>query len=230
MFAKPFLAALDNHSDGVTCLAKSRSNLTDMLSGSADGEIVFWNLPERKVTFHLNAHSGFVRGLAFGQNHALSADTIFVSTGEDKKVCIWSVNGLKSQLAKNREEEHPDAMFRNYNPRATYSSKHYLLGCDHSHGADVFASAGQVVQVWNYERSKPLQTFESWNIDTVTKVKFNPAETNLLASVAVDRSLCFYDLRGKSALEKVHLKNKSSALCWNPQEPMNIVVVSISET
>ena len=31
----------------------------------------------------------------------------------------------------------------------------------------------------------------------MTKCKFNPSETNLLASVCVDRSLIFYDLRGK---------------------------------
>jgi len=51
LFAKPFLDALDVHSDGVTVMSKSRANLTDVLSGSADGEIVFWNLPERKHTF-----------------------------------------------------------------------------------------------------------------------------------------------------------------------------------
>ena len=78
--------------------------------------------------------------------------------------------------------------------------------------------------MWNYERSVPIQSFETWAIDTVSKVKFNPSETNLLASVCLDRSLIFYDLRGKSALQKVYLKNKSSAICWNPQEPMNIVI------
>ena len=45
MFAKPVIAALDDHSDGVTCLAKSRANMTDMLSASADGEVIFWDLP-----------------------------------------------------------------------------------------------------------------------------------------------------------------------------------------
>mmetsp|Transcript_5720 Transcript_5720/g.5203 ORF Transcript_5720/g.5203 Transcript_5720/m.5203 type:complete len:228 (+) Transcript_5720:697-1380(+) len=40
----------------------------------------------------------------------------------------------------------------------------------------------------------------------------------------MDRSICLYDLRGGSALQKVFLNNKSSALCWNPYEPMNFVV------
>ena len=98
MFAKPFIAALDDHSDGITCLAKSRSNMTDMLSGSADGELILWDLPRQKPLFQINAHQMFVRGTCFARNHALSADTIFVSAGDDSKVCIWSLSALKRQL------------------------------------------------------------------------------------------------------------------------------------
>ena len=102
-----------------------------------------------------------------------------------------------------------------------------LLGCDSSYGDDFFATAGELVQIWSYDRSTPVQQFKTWDVDTITKLKFNPSETSLLASVCSDRSLIFYDLRGKSALQKVYLKNRSAALCWNPQEPMNIVIVSI---
>ena len=45
VFAKPFLHALDQHSDGVFVMAKNRYNLREMISGSADGEIIFWNIP-----------------------------------------------------------------------------------------------------------------------------------------------------------------------------------------
>lgn len=48
MFAKPFIEALDDHSDGIVSMAKNRYNLANMISGSADGEIVMWNIPERK--------------------------------------------------------------------------------------------------------------------------------------------------------------------------------------
>ena len=118
-------------------------------------------------------------------------------------------------------------MFKNYTPKACYASKHQLLNVDHSYSDDIFATSGGVVQVWSYERSAPIQSFDTWDIDTVAKLRFNPSETNVLASVCNDRSLIFYDLRGKSALKKVYMKNKSAALCWNPQEPMNIVIVSI---
>lgn len=51
VFAKPFLKALDHHSDGVQVMAKNRFNLVDVLSGSADGEIILWNVAERKPKF-----------------------------------------------------------------------------------------------------------------------------------------------------------------------------------
>jgi WD repeat and SOF domain-containing protein 1 len=141
-----------------------------------------------------------VRGVAFAENHSLAADSIFVSSGDDKKVQIWSLNGLKAQLSKQRNENGNTQLFKNYLPQATYLSKVGVLNIDHSYAEDLFATSGGVVQIWNYERSSPIQSFESWEVDTVTKLKFNPSETNLLASVAMDRSICFYDLRGKSAL------------------------------
>ena len=95
VFSKPFLNALDNHSDGVCVMAKNRFNLTQMISGSANGEIIFWNLGEQKSQFQINAHQNFVRGLGFANNSAISADTIFSSTGDDKKINLWSLNKLK---------------------------------------------------------------------------------------------------------------------------------------
>ncbi len=37
IFAKPFVGALTGHLDGVYCMAKDPSRLTQILSGSADG-------------------------------------------------------------------------------------------------------------------------------------------------------------------------------------------------
>lgn len=67
-------------------MAKNRYSLVDVLSGSADGEIILWNMSERKSKFIINAHANFVRGVSFANNKPLSADSIFVSSGDDKKV------------------------------------------------------------------------------------------------------------------------------------------------
>ena len=145
---------MDTHSDAVVSLAKNRHNLADMLSASADGEMVFWNLPSRKPLYIVNAHHHTVRGIAFANNRMLSADTVFITTGDDKKVNIWSLAGIKKQ--------HDDALevggivntvgitsgktvFKNYQTRATFSSKHMLGALDHSYGEDMFATAGAMV-------------------------------------------------------------------------------------
>ena len=147
-----------------------------MISGSANGELIFWNVPERKALFQINAHHQFVRGLSFANNHALSADTIFVSAGDDKKINLWSLNKLKSQHQEflDGDSGADFAQLRNYQARASYLSKGLLHGLDHSFADDLFVTGGAVVQLWNYERSAPLQTFD-WGIDTVTKIKFNPS-------------------------------------------------------
>lgn len=95
VFAKPFLEAMDNHTDGITVMGKNRHNLTDVLSGSADGEIIYWNLYTRKPVFRINAHDQFVKGLTFANNNRNAADQIFTSVGGDKKIHLWSVAKLK---------------------------------------------------------------------------------------------------------------------------------------
>jgi WD40 repeat protein len=101
-----------------------------------------------------------VRGLTFANNSPISADTIFVSTGDDKKINLWSTNKLKSQYSDffKAEEEVVGSLntTRNYQARATYLSKHLLTGLDHSYSENLFATAGSCVQIWNYERSAPL--------------------------------------------------------------------------
>ena len=46
-FAKPFIGALAGHADGVYCLAKHPTQLSCIVSGSADGDVRAWNLTTR---------------------------------------------------------------------------------------------------------------------------------------------------------------------------------------
>ena len=54
-------------------------------------------------------------------------------------------------------------------------------------------------------RSSPVNTYE-WGSDTVTTDKFNPSETDVLASCATDRSISLYDIRGNTPIRKVILQ------------------------
>ena len=89
----------------------------------------------------------------------------------------------------------------NFMPKTSFLSKSLLMGLDHSYSDQLLATAGKVVQIWSYDRSEPIQTF-NWGgaIDTITKIKFNPSESNLIAATCMDRSICLYDIRGKTPL------------------------------
>lgn len=47
IFAKPFIGALEGHRDGVYCIAKNRYRLSEIASGSGDGEVRIWDLKSR---------------------------------------------------------------------------------------------------------------------------------------------------------------------------------------
>lgn len=209
IFAKPFLGALQGHSDAVSCFAKNPNHLTNILSGSFDGEIRGWELSQRKGMFSINAHEHMVKGLCFNRNGAF-----FLSSGDDKVVHLYEF----SKCLKGNSEE--------ITPMNSYMSKTPLNNIDHSYGnEEVFATSGQVVQIWNYSRSSPTQVFE-WGADSVMRLRFNPSEVNLIASTGIDRSVVLYDLRGNTPLKKIMMQNKAQCLAWNPMEPINFTVGS----
>ena len=64
------------------------------------------------------------------------------------------------------------------------------------------AAWGVQLEVWDLSRSAPLSRFQ-WGVDTLQTVRFNPAEPDLLASTASDRSLVLYDLRSSTPIRKL---------------------------
>ncbi|KAI8903985.1 WD40-repeat-containing domain protein [Gorgonomyces haynaldii] len=199
MFAKPFLGSMEGHIDGVYCMAKNPTMLTSLLSATADGEMRLWNLTTQKSVWTSRGHKGFVRGVTF-QPHTSN----FVSVGEDKTVKLWSTD---------KEE-----------PNATFIAKHAFTGVDH-HRKDIFATSGSVIELWNHERSTPIHKM-SWGAETITSVKFNQTETNILASCGTDRTIILYDIRTNSPIAKSVMALKTNALCWNPMEAFNFTAAN----
>lgn len=70
--------------------------------------------------------------------------------------------------------------------------------------------------VWDHARSNPIHTF-SWGCDAISCVRFNPAETSLLASTGSDRAVTLFDVREGSAMRKAVLAMRSNKIAWNPQ-------------
>lgn len=198
VFAKPFLASLDGHRDGVNCLAKHPKSLTTVLSGACDGEVRIWNLTERKCSRTIQAHEGFVRGIC-----TRFCGTSFFTVGDDKTVKQWKMDGP----SYGEEEE----------PLHTILGKTVYTGIDHHWKDPVFATCGQQVDIWDEQRTNPICSM-TWGFDSISSVKFNPIETFLLGSCASDRNIVLYDMRQATPLKKVILDMRTNTICWNPME------------
>ncbi|XP_046864950.1 DDB1- and CUL4-associated factor 13-like [Xenia sp. Carnegie-2017] len=203
VFAKPFVGSLDGHKDGVNCMAKFQKSLSLLLSGSCNGEVKLWNLPQRKCLRSYNAHRGFVRGLAV----VPSGDT-FISIGDDKQIKHWSCKKDTS-----------------YHLIHSILGKTMFQGIDHHWAENTYATCGEQVDIWQGERSEPVRSFK-WGFDTVHSVKFNPIEINLLASTASDRSVVLYDTRQTTPLRKLLMKMRSNTVAWNPMEAFHFTVAN----
>lgn len=82
----------------------------------------------------------------------------------------------------------------------------------------IFATAGEVCQIWDETRNEPIRTIE-WGVDSLHDIVFNPVETELFSSCASDRSIILYDMREKDPLRKVVMNLRTNKLSWNPMEP-----------
>lgn len=205
VFAKPFLGNLSGHTDGVYKICKHPKLLSVVLSGSCDGQVKIWNLASQQCLRTVPAHEGFVRGLCMSRE-----GTSFLTVGEDKVIKQWP-------FSSDDEEE--------LEPVNTILGKSVFQGVDCHWKENKFATCGERVDIWDEERSEPIRSF-TWGPDSITSLRFNPVEFNLLATVGSDRAVALYDIRQPVPLRKVVLSMRSNAVAWNPMEPLNFTVAN----
>ncbi|KAG2441056.1 hypothetical protein HXX76_003909 [Chlamydomonas incerta] len=210
VFAKPFIAALP-HDDGVTCLARNPRTINSIVAGAADGDIRIWDIPQERVLRRLVGHTAAVKGISF----APDGETV-VSASTDATVKLWKVPYAPFEAGDVQEDAEPVFEF---------AGKNAFRGIDHHWDRTQFATAGAAVDIWDHSRSEPIQTF-TWGSDTITSVRFNPAEADTFASTGSDRSIALYDLRRATPLRKVVMQTRCNALAWNPMEPFNFTAAN----
>ncbi|KAL5126789.1 DDB1- and CUL4-associated factor 13 [Glycine soja] len=213
IFARPFIGALDGHIDAVSCMTRNPSQLKGIFSSSMDGDIRLWDLAARRIVCQFPGHRGAVRGLT-----ASTDGHILVSCGTDCTIRLWSVP-ITTLM------ESDDSTKSTVEPASVYVWKNAFWGADHQWDGEHFATAGAQVDIWNHNRSQPINSFE-WGTDTVISVRFNPGEPNLLATSASDRSIILYDLRMSSPVRKMIMMTKTNSICWNPMEPINFTAAN----
>lgn len=213
IFARPFTGAMDGHLDAISCMAKNPSYLKGIFSGSVDGDIRLWDMAYRRTVCQFPGHQGAVKGLT-----ASTDGRILVSCGTDSTVRLWNVP--VATLTESDKSSHNIVK-----PLAVYVWKNAFWAVDHQWEGDLFATAGAQVDIWDHNRSQPVNTFE-WGNDTVISVRFNPGEPNILATSASDRSITLYDLRMASPTRKLIMMTKTNSISWNPMEPMNFTAAN----
>ncbi|KAJ2162238.1 Protein sof1 [Coemansia sp. RSA 552] len=204
MFAKPFLASLSGHIDGIYSMAKNPWDLDLIATGSGDGELRMWSLSEQQTVWRApEAHRGIVKGVCYvpgGESDRA------LSVGTDKLVKVWS----RSESAMAQDGATPEAV-------ATYTGKHAFSGVDHHRSRPLFATSSSLVEVWDVDRSEPVSNL-TWGADSINTVRMNQTEVNVLASSGTDRSIILYDLRTSSPLAKLVMTLGTNAIAWNPME------------
>ncbi|KAI0046811.1 WD40 repeat-like protein [Auriscalpium vulgare] len=199
MFAKPFLASLEGHVDAVEVLARRPESVTDVASGSWDGEIIVHNLARRTHVAKIpGAHKGKLSGLCWADEERI------LSCGVDRNIKMWDVK-----------------------PLAVFPGKFSFNSIDHHRTDPLFATASSIVQVWDETKSAPvLDITFSTAAETVTRIQFNPSESSVLASIGSDRTFTLYDVRTGKAERRIVMQMRSNDLSWSPTFPTTILLAS----
>eukprot|EP00163_Fabomonas_tropica_P002615 TRINITY_DN1201_c0_g1_i1.p1 TRINITY_DN1201_c0_g1~~TRINITY_DN1201_c0_g1_i1.p1 ORF type:complete len:353 (-),score=85.44 TRINITY_DN1201_c0_g1_i1:92-1150(-) len=158
----------------------------------------------------------------------------FFTIGDDKTVKHWTYDAdTMNDVQRNDIEEADHSLVLRTTaettstkaPVMTYLGKYGFTGIDHHWRKQQFATCGPVVQVWDHARAEPIKTFE-WGADSILSVKYNPVETDILATTASDRNIVLYDLRMSEPLKKLIMAMRNNALAWNPMEAFNFTVAN----
>ena len=202
MFAKPFMAALDGHVDSINVLARSRSLLAPVVSGSADGGIAFWDIPTRTCAASVSPSTCAVTGLVISNDNR-----VVYSVGADKTIRAWKLDSTNASPSGE--------LLLSLDGSSSFNA------VDHHYGADqIVTSCSQgTIDLWEVFRSNtPIQSYQ-WGDSNVLACRFHPSERNLLAATMGDNAVGLFDTRASSGVQKIYLKNKSNAVSWNPRNP-----------
>uniref|UniRef100_A0A8C7ZZS5 DDB1- and CUL4-associated factor 13 n=1 Tax=Oryzias sinensis TaxID=183150 RepID=A0A8C7ZZS5_9TELE len=204
VFAKPFLASLDGHRDGVNCLAKHTTSLSTLLSGSCDGEVKVWNLSKRECVRTLQAHEGFVRGMVVRFCGTSFFTTVFTGLDHHQKEGVFATCGQQVDIW-DEQRSSPIRSFTwgvdsfssvSFNPVETE-----LLGS---------CASDRSIVLYDMRESAPLKkVIMTMRSNTLC---WNPMEAYYFTCANEDYNLYTYDMRYLEKPLVVHMDHVSAVL------------------
>lgn len=210
VFAKPFIGSL-THTEGVSAMCRHPSRLSCVFTGTVEGELRLWDVPQKKCEWTVQAHNGQVWSIVA----APDGDSFF-TVGNDKTIKKWS-------LDKAKEGDHDL-------PVDTWLSDTIVTGISHHRYKNEFITCGDRVLLWDASNKAPKFSYD-WstsgdkNDASVVSIKFNPVETNLFASSDYANNIVLYDTRAKE-VKKLKMNFRVNALAWNPMEAFILTAAS----
>lgn len=216
MFAKPFVAGLEGHVDAVETMARKPESLDMVASGSWDGGLILHDISRRTRVLHVDgAHQGKVSGVCFADSDRL------LSCGVDRNVKLWNI---RSSSDDDQNEAGPSS---GQKPLSVFPGKTAFNSIDHHRSDPLFATASNIVQVWDETKSAPISnlTFPT-STETISAVRFNLSESSVLASIGSDRTFTLYDIRTGKAERRVVMQMRSNSLAWSPTFPTLLLLAS----
>lgn len=207
VFAKPFVASLDGHVDGVQVLAKHPNRPSTVFSGARDGQVKIWNLASRECQATLDAHRGLVNDISIDNNNGEN----FVTVGQDNQLKYWKISSTIEGQQKT--------------PAHSIAMDGIVYGVSHLSFSSDFVTCGEDISVWKPYRETPLRSY-NLGTDTIHTCRANPVEENVIVGARSDRSIYVLDTRQDVPLKKVTMKMRPNKISWNPMEAYNFTVAS----
>ncbi|XP_032465498.1 DDB1- and CUL4-associated factor 13 isoform X2 [Phocoena sinus] len=204
VFAKPFLASLDGHRDGVSCLAKHPKSLATVLSGACDGEVRIWNLTKRKCIRMIQAHEGFVRGICTHFCGTSFFTTVYTGIDHHWKEAVFATCGQQVDIWDEQRTSPICSMTWGFDSISSVKFnpiETFLLGS---------CASDRNIVLYDMRQATPLKKVI---LDMRTNtICWNPMEAFIFTAANEDYNLYTFDMRALDTPVMIHMDHVSAVL------------------
>lgn len=85
IFSQPYLYTLNDHTDGISTMCKVRENVSKMISGSFNGEVIVWDLIKRSSIYKVDAFRNQTKEICSQKNL-----DFFLAAGDNNVVKLFN--------------------------------------------------------------------------------------------------------------------------------------------
>ncbi|VDM54502.1 unnamed protein product [Angiostrongylus costaricensis] len=212
VFAKPFVATLDGHVEGVHILAKHPSRPSIVLSGARDGQVKVWALARRHCLATFQTHCGPVNGISVD---TATGDS-FVTVGQDCAINRWRLPQTSkdvgvSHLANSSHFVTCGDGVTVWSSQGTTRIREYDVGHDTAHVVRANPIEEAVLVGAMSDRSIfVIDTRQAVALKKVTmklrpnRISWNPLEAYTFSVASDDYNLYTFDMRYLDSPKFVH--------------------------